>query len=86
MNISSMTADGWEPGGPWDAQSDAVKEIVDARDKLWMAGRFRALYNSNHPEASSLGAEYARLDEQLTGLARAQAKPYPYRFEIRAAK
>jgi lysophospholipase L1-like esterase len=86
MNISSMTADGWEPGGPWDAQSDAVKEIVDARDKLWMAGRFRGLYNSGHPETAALAAEYARLDEQLTGLARAQAKPYPYRFEIRAAK
>ncbi len=86
LNISSATADGWQPGGPWDAQSDAVKEIVDARDKLWMGGRFRELYNHNHPEAKALAAEYRRLDEQLTALARAQAKPYDYRFEIRLAR
>ncbi len=86
MNISSATADGWQPGGPWDAQSDAVKELVDARDKLWMAARFRVQHNANHPEAGQLAAEYARLDEQITSLARAQAKPYPYQFEIRSAK
>ena len=86
VNISSATANGWEPGGPWDAQSDAVKEVVDARDKLWYAGQFRSLYNSNHPEAATLATEYSRLDDQLTALARAQAKPYAYRFEIRVIK
>jgi lysophospholipase L1-like esterase len=86
VNISSATANGWEPGGPWDAQSDAVKELVDARDKLWSAGQFRSLYNSNHPEAATLATNYSRLDNQLTALARAQAKPYAYRFEIRAIK
>ena len=31
LNISTMTADPWQPGGPWDAQSLAVRELVDAR-------------------------------------------------------
>lgn len=86
LNISSATADGWQPGGPWDAQSDIVKEIVDARDKLWMGGQVRLQYNDNNPQAKKLAAEFKRLDAQLTELARAQAKPYPYRFEVRRAQ
>ena len=85
INISSATGNGWEPGGPWDAQSDIVKEVVDARDKLWMGGQIRVQYNGTNPESASLAAEYARLDERVTKLARAQAKPYPYHFEVRRA-
>jgi lysophospholipase L1-like esterase len=83
LNISSMTADGWEPGGPWDAQSSAVKELVDARDKLWMAGRVRALHNSDNPSASALEDQAKRQDDDLVAHQRAIARPYPYRFEIR---
>lgn len=86
LNISSATADGWQPGGPWDAQSDIVKDIVDARDKLWMGGQVRLQHNGNNPKVNTLAAEFQRLDEKLTELARAQAKPYPYRFEVRAAQ
>jgi len=85
LNISSATADGWQPGGPWDAQSDIVKEIVDARGKLWMGGRVQAQHNDTNPKSANLAAEFNRIDQQITGLARAQAKPYPYRFEVRAA-
>lgn len=86
LNIASATANGWEPGGPWDAQSDAVKEVVDARDRLWMGNQFRTQYNAGNPSAKDLAMKFRRLDEQLTELSRAQAKPYPYRFEVRAAK
>lgn len=85
LNISSATADGWQPGGPWDAQSDIVKEIVDARDKLWMGGRVQAQHNDTNPKSASLATDFDRIDQQLTKLARAQARPYPYRFEVRAA-
>jgi lysophospholipase L1-like esterase len=85
VNISSATANGWEPGGPWDAQSDVVKELVDARDKLWMGGQFRTQYNDTNPAAAALAKDFTRLDQKLTELARAQAKPYPYRFEVRVA-
>lgn len=83
LNISSATADGWAPGGPWDAQSDIVKEVVDARDKLWMGGQIRIQHNETNPDSSALAAEYRRLDDGITELARAQAKPQPYRFELR---
>jgi hypothetical protein len=34
MNISSATADAWQPGGPWDAQANVVKALTDARHNL----------------------------------------------------
>lgn len=85
LNLSSATANGWEPGGPWDAQSDVVKELVDARDRLWMGNVFRGQHNADNPSSKRLAREFDRLDQRLTELSRAQAKPYPYRFEIRRA-
>lgn len=84
-NIASATSNGWEPGGPWDAQSDSLKELVDARDKLWGAGVFREQFNGDNPADQSLRRQTRRLDERLMALERATAKPYPYRFEIRRA-
>lgn len=83
LNISSMTADGWQPGGPWDAQSVAVKELVEARDHLWLAGRLRALQLPTHPDTAALAKSRDDAEEQLHRLQRATAKPYPYHFEIR---
>ena len=84
-NIASATSNGWEPGGPWDAQSDAVREIVDARDKAWGGENFRRQFNGNHPASAKLAREAKAADEALVKLARSIAKPYPYRFEIRRA-
>ncbi len=83
LNIFSMTADGWEPGGPWDAQSNAVRELVDARDKVWMSGFVRAHFLANHPQNTDLEKKTQRLDDELVTLQHAIAKPYPYHFEIR---
>lgn len=84
-NIASATSNGWEPGGPWDAQSDAVKEVVDARDKAWGAEHFRQQFNQDNPDSPRLERQAKTADDALTALARSMAKPYPYRFEIRKA-
>jgi lysophospholipase L1-like esterase len=84
MNIASMTANGWEPGGPWDVQSDVVKELVDARDKLGAAAQMRQRFSHDHPQAAALDEQAARLDDELVNHARALARPYAYHFEIRA--
>jgi hypothetical protein len=83
LNISTMTDNAWEPGGPWDAQSVAVKELVDARDKLWISEKTDALYLSKHPHSAELAAQAKVIEENLVGLQRALAKPYPYHFRIR---
>jgi hypothetical protein len=85
INIASMTADPWEPGGPWDAQSDVLKELVEARDKLWMSETFRSNFDPANPAADQLHKRILKLDQQLIQQQRAQAKPYPYHFEIRTS-
>lgn len=84
-NIASATSNGWEPGGPWDAQSDAVREVVDARDKAWGAEHFRQQFNRDNPASPRLERQAKAADDALVALARSMAKPYPYRFEIRKA-
>ena len=83
LNICSMTADPWEPGGPWDAQSCMVKELVEARDKLWMSDFFRARFAVAHPQNAELEKRRRELDDELVAHQRAVAKPCHYRFEIR---
>jgi lysophospholipase L1-like esterase len=82
-NIASATANGWEPGGPWDAQSDAVRELVDARDKAWGGEHFRRQFNDDNPLSPKLRRQAQAADDALVTLARSTAKPYPYLFEIR---
>lgn len=82
-NIASATSNGWEPGGPWDAQSDSVKEIVDARDKAWGGEHFRQQFNADNPASTKIKRQAKAADDALVALARTMAKPYPYRFEIR---
>jgi hypothetical protein len=82
MNIASMTADAWEPGGPWDAQSDVVKELVDARDLLLYGRLLQETYASNHPEIAELQQDYADLDQRLIELQRKSARPRPFQFEV----
>jgi lysophospholipase L1-like esterase len=82
-NIASATSNGWEPGGPWDAQSDTVREFVDARDKAWGGAHFRRQFNGDNPASPKLERQTKAADDALVALARTAAKPYPYRFEIR---
>lgn len=82
-NIASMTADAWEPGGPWDAQSDVVKELVEARDKLLYGRLFQTIYDPNRPNEKQLQQAYKTLDDGLTNLEYETARPRGYRFEIK---
>lgn len=83
LNISSMTADGWQPGGPWDARSISVKELVDARDYLLQGTSLRHTFDTAHPDTPGLDRSAGDIDDSLTNLMRRTAKPQPCRFEIR---
>ena len=86
VNIASMTADAWEPGGPWDAQATAVKEFVDARDELLYGDLLLRNYSANHPAKTELDQSIHELDGELIDLQRRAARPQPYRFEITRAE
>jgi len=85
MNISSMTADPWEPGGPWDAQASVVKELTEARDRLTMGNLLRNQFLPDHPQRNALGAQFTGSDDRLVALQRDTARPFPYHFQIRPA-
>jgi lysophospholipase L1-like esterase len=85
VNLSSATADGWQPGGPWDAQSCVVKELVDARDKLEGGRALQSRLLPNRPGFENLTKDDRKLESELVSEQRQVAKPYPYHFEIRKA-
>jgi lysophospholipase L1-like esterase len=82
LNISSMTTNGWEPGGPWDAQASVIKELTESRDKLWMSGVLRRQYFGHHPQAGRLEKETTAINEKIVQLQRDVGRPYPFHFEI----
>jgi lysophospholipase L1-like esterase len=81
-NISTATTNGWEPGGAWEAQADALRDLIDARDKLWAADVLRRKFDGTNPAAAALDREHEAMDARLMDLERAVVKPYAYRFEI----
>jgi len=81
-NISTATTNGWEPGGAWEAQADALRDLIEARDKLWAADVLRRKFDPTNPAAAALDREHEAMDARLMDLERAVVKPYAYRFEI----
>jgi lysophospholipase L1-like esterase len=82
LNISSMTTNGWEPGGPWDAQAAVIKELTEARDKICAGDSLRRQYLVSHPQSARLKKETLDIDQQIVQLQRDTARPYPFHFEI----
>lgn len=86
LNISGMTADPWQPGGPWDAQSRIVKDLVEARDRVWHGGYERQRFLSGLPGTETLAAAIQDLDSRIVSVQRTAARPQPYRFTISRAE
>jgi hypothetical protein len=82
VDIASATADGWQPGGPWDAQATMLKSLTEARHEL-----DRALRNgeSTLPESAllrELRHETDAANAKLEAMQRLVAKPRPYEFVL----
>lgn len=82
VNIASATADGWEPGGPWDAQAWAVREITEGRNQIASSRRSLDHYLPNHPGQASIHAQDEEIDRKIEDLQRAIVKPRPFHFVI----
>jgi lysophospholipase L1-like esterase len=85
VNIASATADGWQPGGPWDAQASVLQALTDARHQLALAGALAKGYLSEGPLPEELSRRAGPTDDELVALQRLAARPRPYRFLIRKA-
>jgi lysophospholipase L1-like esterase len=86
VNIASATADGWEPGGPWDAQAALLIRITDARDQLSQAQQATDRYIPIHPELPEILRQADAADARLVDLQRSLVQPHPFHFLIRPSK
>ena len=82
VNIASATANGWEPGGPWEAQAWVLRQITDARSEVAEAYRNLGDYLPGHPERARLGEQAAATDDQFIADQRALVRPRPFHFVI----
>jgi hypothetical protein len=82
VNISSVTPDAWQPGGPWSAQANILQALTEARDKLdvtrLLAGHHLAGQELPGQLAPQVGSANASLEE----MQRLVARPRPYRFVV----
>jgi hypothetical protein len=85
VNISSATADGWEPGGPWDAQAALLIRLTDARSEVATARRLADHYLPGHPERDLLHRQAAEANARLEDLQRTLVRPRPFHFAVRPA-
>lgn len=83
VNISSMTTNGWVPGGSWDAQAAMIKELTAAREKIELATRLRTEFLSTKPDKAELTKQTDVTEDAIIKLQRETAHPFPYHFQIR---
>jgi lysophospholipase L1-like esterase len=86
VNISSATADGWEPGGPWDAQAALLIPLTDSRSEVARSDRLLEHYLPGHPERGVLHRQSAHADARLVELQRTLVRPRPFQFIVRPAR
>lgn len=82
VSLASATANGWEPGGPWDAQAHAVKVFTDMRDELVFARRGMTNFLIAHPRIEALRAQADDLERSIIALQRDVTKPIEVKFTI----
>ncbi|MEK6261702.1 MAG: SGNH/GDSL hydrolase family protein [Planctomycetota bacterium] len=85
LNIASHTANGWEPGGPWNTQANVLLQLTNARHELATAGLLANLHTKQGDLADKLSRQSVFANEQLESLQRSVAQPRPYRFVIEPA-
>jgi hypothetical protein len=86
LNIASSTADAWQPGGPWNAQANALVALTDARHQLATSGVLARAYVPNEPLVKLLQDRSRQTDDRLIEMQRELARPLPYRFVIEPAE
>ena len=85
LNIASHTANGWEPGGPWNTQANVLLQLTNARHELATASLLANLHTKQGDLAEKLSRQSVSANEQLESLQRSIAQPRPYRFVIEPA-
>lgn len=85
VNISSATADGWQPGGPWEAQAWQVNHLTESRYQLMMTYREREI-TKGLPLENEIDAERNKINASIEDLQRKTVQPVKNHFVIKKLK
>lgn len=85
VNIAFATANGWEPGGPWDAHAAALAMVTNARFEIVGSENYADHFLTEQPQRDTLRADAQKILDQLDALQRELAHPIPIHFVIRPA-
>ncbi|VTR96186.1 Lipolytic protein G-D-S-L family OS=Pedosphaera parvula (strain Ellin514) GN=Cflav_PD5311 PE=4 SV=1: Lipase_GDSL_2 [Gemmata massiliana] len=83
VDLASATADPWQPGGPWNAQANALKALTDARYEVLSAGAQLRAAVPGAPVTGQLEKQSGEFDTKIVEMQRNVAKPQPYRFVVK---
>jgi lysophospholipase L1-like esterase len=83
VNIASATLDGWEPGGPWNAQANVLQALTEARHQIATAGQLAPYYLPQSSLPEILARQGAQANGQIEELQRTAARPQPYHFVVK---
>jgi lysophospholipase L1-like esterase len=86
VNIASATADGWQPGGPWDAQGWSLNYLTEARNEAVSVDKYSKEYLSGNPSREEVLKQIADINARIEEAQRAVARPSVYHFVVRAAR
>ena len=82
VNLASATANGWEPGGPWEAEAWVLRQMTDARSELAEASRNLRDYLPNLPDLATTRDQAAATLKQIEADQRRLVQPRPFHFVI----
>ena len=85
VNLSSATADGWQPGGPWEAQAWSLTNLTEGRSLLATARVELVHHLPDHPRLAEIDAQTKAVDSQIESLQRTLLAPRPFHFVIEKA-
>ncbi|HTL29787.1 MAG TPA: hypothetical protein VL282_11215, partial [Tepidisphaeraceae bacterium] len=85
INISSATADGWQPGGPWEAQAWQVNRLTESRYQLMLTYRQREL-TKGLPLEAEIDADRNKINAQIEELQRKTVQPAKNHFVIKVVR
>lgn len=85
VNLCSATSDGWEPGGPWDAEAAALIPLTEARSNLADVVRQTYYYLPSFPAKSSIHSQTDSAIARIEALQRTLVKPRQFHFIVRPA-
>lgn len=86
VNIATSTTNGWEPGGPWNAQADVLVPLTNARHELATANALAAAYLKPSTLPGGIAQQSVETNMRLETTQRLIARPQSYRFAIEPAR